>query len=93
MDENGVEKLKRVGFASDGARNMTGKENGTAAKRVFRIYSNPLHCSSTSLSIKSGFQAIPCTHRVQKNSDCHLFLFQSLQFKTEHSTGSTECVR
>ena len=30
MDENIIERSKCVGFASDGARSMTGKENGAA---------------------------------------------------------------
>ena len=30
MDENIIERCKCVGFASDGARSMTGKENGAA---------------------------------------------------------------
>lgn len=31
MDENGIERHKCTGFASDGARSMTGKVNGAAA--------------------------------------------------------------
>lgn len=55
MDENGIDKSKCVGFASDGARNMTGKDNGTAAilkKECLGMIA--IHCIAHRLALASS---------------------------------------